>query len=285
MSLTGILAKIEARKEEERLLLRRAIAGEDVDAPFLPHAGIVERARKTLETGALPMGRSLRAALRKDHLAVIAEVKRQSPSAGRFADWEDPAPLAGAYASGGADAMSVLTDVDFFAGHVDFLAPCRRAFSGPVLRKDFINSAEELAIARVSGADAVLLIYSVVQKRLSWLLIECQRMGLEALVEVHGEYELDLAVEAGARVIGVNNRDLRTFTVDLATTERIAKRCPPLTTLVSESGIKTPEDARRMREAGADAILVGESLARAGGGGINALQIPGERGLRGAEIR
>ncbi len=283
MSLTGILATIEARKEDERLLLRRAMAGEDVAAPFLPHAGTIERARKVLEQGALPTGRSLRDALRKDHLAVIAEVKRQSPSAGRFADWEDPRPLAHAYAEGGADALSVLTDVDFFAGHIDFLAPCRQEVRGPVLRKDFIDRAEEIALARMCGADAVLLIYSVVQKRLAWLLGQCQRAGLEALVEVHGEYEMDLAVEAGARVIGVNNRDLRTFTVDLGIFERMAKRAPPLTTLVAESGIKTADDARRMRDAGADAVLVGQSLAEKAGAGIPALQIPGPRGLRGTE--
>lgn len=280
MSLTGILATIEARKEEERLLLRRAIAGEDVDAPFLPSPGKLDLARHTLECGALPMGRSLRDALRSDRLTVISEVKRQSPSAGRFADWDDPAPLAGAYASGGADAMSVLTDVDFFAGHIDFLAACRREFPGPVLRKDFLSSPEELALARVCAADAVLLIQSVVGKRLGYLLNECRRFGLEALVEVHGEYELDLAIDAGARTVGVNNRDLRTFTVDLATTERMAKRCPPTITLVAESGIKSPEDARRMRDAGADAILVGETLARAGGQGIADLQIPGPRGVR-----
>jgi indole-3-glycerol phosphate synthase len=280
MSLTGVLAAIEARKEEERLLLRRAIAGEAVDAPFLPTPGQLDLARAVLEQGALPMGRSLREACSQDRLAVIAEVKRRSPSAGRFADWEDPAPLAGAYATGGADAMSVLTDVDFFGGHIDFLARCRRVFPGPVLRKDFVATAEELAVARVCAADAVLLIQRVVGKRLGYLLTECRRFGLEALVEVDDEYAMDLAIDAGARILGVNNRDLRTFEVDLATTERLAKRCPPVMKLVAESGIRTAEDARRMRDAGADAVLVGEALARAGGAGIPALRIPGPRGGR-----
>ncbi len=280
MSLPDVLARIEARKEEERLLLRRALAGEEIHAPFLPHADLIDRARRTLLQGALGMGRSLRDACRQDRLAVIAEVKRRSPSAGRFAEWDDPEPLARAYASGGADAMSVLTDVDFFGGHIDFLARCRRNFEGPVLRKDFIATTEELALARCCAADAVLLIYAVVGQRLAYLLSECDRYGLEALVEVRSEYEVDLAVDAGARVIGINNRDLRTFDVDLATTERIAKRCPTITTLVAESGIKTAADARRMRDAGADAVLVGESLARAGGAGVEALQIPGPRGDR-----
>ena len=280
MSLTGILATIETRKEEERLLLRRAIAGEDVDAPFLPPAAAIAQARAILLQGAEPLGRSLHTVCSQDRLAVVAAVKRRSPSAGRFADWEDPATLAGAYASGGADALSVLTDVDFFGGHVDFLQRSRRVFPGPILRKDFLSSPEDLALARASGADAVLLIQSVVGRRLAWLLAEAARMGLEALVEVHDEGELNLALEDGAHILGVNNRDLRSFAVDLGTTERLARGVPEGAVLVAESGIKSAADARRMRDAGADAVLVGESLARAQGQGVPALQCAAPRGAR-----
>lgn len=280
MSLTGILATIEARKEEERDLLRRALAGHAVTAPFLPHPDRIVLARQTLLDGADPTGRSLTHACAQDRLAVIAEVKRRSPSAGRFADWQDPEPLARAYAQGGADAISVLTDVDFFGGHVDFLGRCRGEFAGPILRKDFMTTTQELALARVCGADAVLLICPVVRGRLAGLLIECARYGLEALVEVRTEAELEGALEAGASILGVNNRDLRTFDVDLATTERLAKRCPPEVTLVAESGIKTGANAQRMRDAGADAVLVGESLARAAGLGVSSLQVAGPRGGR-----
>lgn len=280
MSLSGILATIEGRKEGERSLLRRALAGEAVTAPFLPPPAQIALAARVLREGGEPTGRSLEAACAGDRLGVVAEIKRRSPSAGLFASWEDPEPLARAYADGGADAMSVLTDVDFFGGRLDFLPRCRAEFGGPVLRKDFMNSPEELALARVCGADAVLLICPVVGPRLAMLLGECARLGLEALVEVRTEAELDDALAAGARILGVNNRDLRSFEVDLATTERLASRCPDEVTLVAESGIKTAVDARRMRDAGADAVLVGESLARAGGAGVSALQVAGARGRR-----
>ncbi len=270
--LSGILARIEATKEQERAELRRALAGADSQATFLPDPTTIARASAILKEGA-EAGRSLARALRQDRLSVIAEIKRRSPSAGAIATWDDPVPLACAYASGGAAAMSVLTDVEYFGGSPSFLPACRAVFDGPVIRKDFLGCPEDLALAKALGADAVLLIVAVVQERTAELLEVAAHMGLEALVEVHDAEELEIALRSQARIVGVNNRDLRTFTVDLGLTERLAAQIPTDVVLVGESGIRSPEDAQRMRRAGADAILVGESLARSEGAGLDALRI------------
>ena len=278
--LSGILATIEARKEQERAELRRALAGATSQAPFRPDAATLARAAAILKDGAAA-GRSLAGALRQDRLTVIAEIKRRSPSAGAIATWDDPEPLARAYASGGAAAMSVLTDVDFFGGSPGFLPACRAVFPGPVIRKDFLGCAEDLALAKALGADAVLLIVAVLRERTGELLELARGFGLDALVEVHDEDELGLALGAGAPIVGINNRDLRSFTVDLGLTERLAAQVPRSCVVVGESGIRSPGDAQRMRRAGADAVLVGESLARAGGAGLDALRIDERRGATG----
>lgn len=295
--LSGILARIEERKAQERAELKRALAacgaaelrapgpsaadGAIPHAPFLPDPATLARAAAILRDGANSSGRSLAAALRQDRLTVIAEIKRRSPSAGAIATWDDPVPLASAYASGGAAAMSVLTDVDFFGGSPSFLPACRGVFAGPVLRKDFLGCAEDLALSRALGADAVLLIVAVLGERTAELLAMARSFGLEALVEVHDADELDVALAAGARIVGVNHRDLTTFTVDLGLTERLSAQIPRDVVLVGESGIRSPDDARRMRRAGADAVLVGESLARAGGAGLEALRISEPLPIRG----
>jgi indole-3-glycerol phosphate synthase len=195
--------------------------------------------------------------------AVIAEVKRRSPSKGEIrADFE-PVGCARAYAEGGAAALSVLTDERYFGGHLDFLAPIRRAVSLPILRKDFTIDAYQIDEARVAGADAVLLIVAALDpERLRALRARAVELGLDALVEVHDERELEAALGAGADLVGVNNRDLRTFVTDLTVTERVAARAPKGVLLVAESGIARPADVARLAKAGARAFLVGESLMR-----------------------
>lgn len=197
--------------------------------------------------------------------AVIAEIKRRSPSKGLIRTDFDPVELARAYACGGAAALSVLTDEHFFGGHLDFLRRIRAAVGLPLLRKDFVVDAYQIDEARVAGADAVLLIVSALaQDELVSLHAHAAALGLDALVEVHDEGELERALDVGATLVGVNNRDLRTFEVDLGVTERLARRLPAGDDvfLVAESGIFGPEDIARLERAGARAHLVGESLMR-----------------------
>jgi indole-3-glycerol phosphate synthase len=203
-------------------------------------------------------------ALRGPGLAVIAEMKRRTPSMGVLAEDYHPADLAHAYADGGAAAISVLTHMAGFGGRPEHIRAVRSATQLPILRKDFVTDPYEVAEARACGADAVLLIVAALEPaQLKDLVALTKSRGVAALVEVHGERETAAALEAGARAIGVNHRDLRTFGVDLGLTERLRKLVPKEVVLVAESGIHSPDDARRMREAGADAILVGEVLMRA----------------------
>ncbi len=194
---------------------------------------------------------------------VIAEVKRRSPSRGEIRADFDPVVCARAYAEGEAAAISVLTDETFFGGHLDFLAAVRGAVSVPLLRKDFVIDAYQVDEARVAGADAVLLIAAALAPdALANLRERAEKLGLCALVEVHDEAELDAALAAHARVIGINNRDLRTFETDLAVTERLAPRVPEGVVVVAESGIFTRTDMARLAASGAQAFLIGESLMR-----------------------
>jgi indole-3-glycerol phosphate synthase len=203
-------------------------------------------------------------ALRGPGLAVIAEMKQRTPSMGVLAEDYHPADLAHAYADGGAAAISVLTHLAGFGGRPEHIRAVRSATQLPILRKDFVTDPYEVAEARACGADAVLLIVAALEPaQLKDLVALTKSRGVAALVEVHGERETAAALEAGARAIGVNHRDLRTFGVDLGLTERLRKLVPKEVVLVAESGIHSPDDARRMREAGADAILVGEVLMRA----------------------
>jgi indole-3-glycerol phosphate synthase/phosphoribosylanthranilate isomerase len=201
---------------------------------------------------------------RPSRLNVIAEFKRRSPSRGPIRAGADPAAIARAYEAAGACALSVLTDEPFFGGSMDDLARARAATSLPVLRKDFVIDAYQVAEAAAGGADAVLLIAAALPGAgLPALHAAAIAAGLDALVEVHDRAELDRALALPARIVGVNSRDLRTMTVDLRTAVDLAAAIPDGVVAVAESGIRTPEDARRMRAAGYDALLVGEHLMAA----------------------
>jgi len=213
--------------------------------------------------GTAPRG-GFREALRSGPLPrVVAEVKRRSPSKGEIRADFDPVACAKAYADAEAAALSVLTDERFFGGHLDILRAIRSAVTLPLLRKDFVVDPYQIDEACVAGADAVLLVVAALDPEdLAELFGHARARGLDALVEVHDEKELGAALAAGADLVGVNNRDLRTFDVDLATTERIAAIVPGEVVLVAESGIHEPEDIERLERAGAHAVLVGESLMR-----------------------
>jgi indole-3-glycerol phosphate synthase len=206
--------------------------------------------------------RPFASALRDDQgLAVIAEVKRRSPSRGDLHPDLDPATLAAVYAAGGAAALSVLTDREFFAGSAEDLAAARAATDLPVLRKDFTVSARDVCDARLMGADAVLLIAAgLAPDELAGYHALAGDLGLDALVEVHDENELAVALEAGATLIGVNQRDLVTFEVDHDRAVRMAGAIPPGAVRVAESGVRGGADARALAAAGYDAVLVGEAL-------------------------
>jgi indole-3-glycerol phosphate synthase len=195
---------------------------------------------------------------------VLAEIKRASPSAGPIRVDADPAEIAREYARGGAAAISVLTDKQFFDGDLAFLARVREACSLPLLRKDFIIDGYQIAEARAAGADAILLIVAALDEaQLIELLATAASYNLDVLVEVHDRDEAEIAVRVGATLIGVNHRDLKTFTMDMSLTGAIAPTLPPGTVLVGESGIRTAVDVRDLGASGAHAVLVGESLMRA----------------------
>ncbi len=224
-----------------------------------PLGELVERAAAT------PPPRDFTGALKGGGLSCIAEIKRRSPSKGDLDPGLQPDLVAKEYVAGGAACLSVLTDADFFGGSAGDLASARQASGLPVLRKDFTVQEADVADARLMGADAVLLIVAALDdgemRRYAALAGE---LGLAALVEVHDEEELDRALHAGSRLVGVNQRDLRTFTVDHERACALVARIPPGVTAVAESGIRDAADAHRLAEAGFDAILVGETLVRAG---------------------
>jgi indole-3-glycerol phosphate synthase len=214
--------------------------------------------------GDLPPARDLAAALAAPGLGVIGEIKRRSPSAGPIAPDVDPAATAAAYVAGGAVAVSVLTEPAFFDGSLEDLALARGAVDVPVLRKDFTLCPEQIWEARVAGADAVLLIVAILgDGQLDELLGVAGEAALSAVVEAHGASEVGRAVAAGAAIVGVNNRDLASFVTDLSVAERMAPLIGRGTIRVAESGVSTPDGARRMAVAGYDAILVGEAAVRA----------------------
>jgi indole-3-glycerol phosphate synthase len=209
---------------------------------------------------------------------VIAEIKRASPSAGPIRAGADPAAIARDYARGGASALSVLTDRQFFDGDLGFLARVRAAVDLPLLRKDFVIDAYQVAEARAAGADGVLLIVAALPaSALAELLAAARDYQLDTLVEVHDLAEVDAALAAGASLLGVNHRDLRTFTMDMTLTAKIAPRVPAGVVLVGESGIRTAADVEALGRAGAHAVLVGEQLMRADspGDALLALRGPG----------
>lgn len=216
-----------------------------------------------------PVRASLRAAVARADTSVIAEFKRASPSKGRFPVELGPADVAAEYVAGGAVAISVLTDVPFFQGSLADLsaaATVAHAAAEPVaiLRKDFVIDGYQIVEARAAGADAILLIVAALsQECLSHLYAFATSLGLDALVEVHSDAEMARAAEVGATLIGINHRDLHTFTVDLAVSERLAPMRPPGALIVAESGIAGRDDVQRLEAVGVDGILVGESLVLA----------------------
>jgi indole-3-glycerol phosphate synthase len=210
-----------------------------------------------------PRVRDFASALAGRGWRIIAELKRASPSCGRLLESYDPAEGARAYEAGGAAALSVLTDSENFEGDLSHLGAAREQTALPVLRKDFILDASQIEESRGAGADAILLIVAALPgPLLAGLLEKARHLGMEPLVEVHDAAELRRALEAGARVVGVNNRNLRTFEVDLEVSLRLAAEFPPGVLKVSESGITSRPDLERLRDAGYDAFLIGEALAR-----------------------
>jgi indole-3-glycerol phosphate synthase len=232
-----------------------ALDGEPLDA-------LLDAAR------AVPAPRSFRATLSAaadDELAVIAEIKRRSPSKGHLAEGLDPAQVAVAYAQGGAACLSVLTDDQWFGGSPEDLRTARGAVELPVLRKDFTVDARDVARARIMGADAVLLIAAALDDaELADFHALARELLLDALVEVHDEPELERAIAVGADLVGVNQRDLVTFEVDTERAVRVAASMPADVLRVAESGISGPDGARRLADAGFHAVLVGEALVTSG---------------------
>lgn len=217
------------------------------------------------ECDRLPAPRDAEAILRRPGLSVIAEVKRSSPSKGALSQIPDPAALAGAYAEGGASAISVLTEERRFGGSLADLDAVRAAVDLPVLRKDFMVTEYQVWEARAHGADIILIIVAALEDReISHLMSLAGSLGMTSLVEVHDEAEATRAVDLGATVIGVNNRNLKTLEVDTSTFARIVPLIPTTCVRVAESGVQGPDEARLFAHAGADAILVGESLVVGG---------------------
>ena len=239
--LDDIVARTRERLRDEPPLDKRA--AEEIAASRTPHAFLT--------------------ALQRDAINVIAEVKAASPSAGTIVANPDVEAIATAYRQGGAAAVSVVTERDFFHGDRAWIARAKQASGLPAIMKDFIVEPSQLIRGIAAGADAILLLASLLDAgKLRDFIGLLHAYGTDALVEVHDEEELERALAAGARLIGVNNRDLRDFRVDLATSERLSLRMPPEITRVAESGIKTRADVDRLRAAGFHAFLVGESLLR-----------------------
>lgn len=255
-------------------ILDTIVAEKHREVARLPQQAITaERLRLAMERRGGP--RDFWSALRQPkwgQVALIAEVKKASPSAGVICPDFDAVRIARDYESGGASCLSVLTDEKFFQGSLEYLKAIRQAVKLPLLRKDFLIDARQILEAIEWGADAILLIVAILNDaQLSEFLDLATAAGLTVLVEVHDADELDRAIAAGARLIGVNNRNLKTFKVDLATTETLATRLKQSSRidkdwlLVAESGIHSREDVRRLAACGSGAILVGESLMRQGG--------------------
>jgi len=224
---------------------------------------VAELRRMALEQ---PPALDLAAALRGDGIQLIAEVKKASPSRGIIRPDFDPVEIAIIYAGNGAAAVSVLTESGYFQGSLDHLKDIRNALHNklPLLRKDFIFDLYQVYESRAYGADSLLLIVAILKlEELQALLRLSHELGMSCLVEVHNEAEVEIALSSEARIIGINNRDLTTFSVDIATTERLSPLIPPDRIVVSESGIKERADIEKLSQLGVDAVLIGESLMAA----------------------
>ncbi|KUO68785.1 MAG: indole-3-glycerol phosphate synthase [Clostridia bacterium BRH_c25] len=206
--------------------------------------------------------RDFKGALNKKNISIIAEVKKASPSKGVIRGAFDPANIAQVYREAGMDAVSVLTERKFFQGQDEYIEEVKNVNTKPVLRKDFIIDEYQLYQSRAIGADAVLLIAAVLGGELKSYYEKAGELGLFCLVEVHTREELYIALDSGCDIIGINNRNLKTFNVDLRTTEELIRGIPGGITVVSESGIKSPQDVRYLRELGVNAVLIGETFMR-----------------------
>ena len=250
--MTDVLARIAAYKREE-VAARKAARPQDAVEAAARDASPPRGFREALQLRFYETGRP----------ALIAEIKKASPSKGLIRADFDPPALAAAYERGGATCLSVLTDGPSFQGDDAFLTTAREATALPCLRKDFLVDPWQVAESRALGADCILIILAMIDDALAAdLLAEARRFGMDALVETHDEAEMERATRLNADLVGINNRSLRSFEVDLANTEVLAMLSPPKALLVAESGIFTREDVARVAAAGSKAILVGESLMR-----------------------
>jgi len=248
----NILAEIIERKQQQLTAAKKAVSLETL-----------RDAARTVRRAAI--AHALRDALSSDRINIIAEFKRRSPSKGVIRQAADPVEIAQEYGSAGAAAISVLTEENYFDGSLDDLRAIRKAVRLPLLRKDFIFDEYQLCEAANAGADAALLIVAALDDAPLSSLREIaeDRLGMDALVEVHDEVEMKRAAQCGAKLIGVNNRDLRTFEVSLDTSLNLARYAPANAILISESGLKTAADLRRLNDVGYRGFLIGESLMRA----------------------
>ncbi len=225
---------------------------------------LVELQRMALEQ---PAPLDFASALRGESVQLIAEIKKASPSRGVIRSDFNPAEIAQTYAGNGASAISVLTETRYFQGSLNYLKSIREALGNkklPLLRKDFLYDPYQIYESRAYGADSLLLIVAILNyEKLKELLLLSHELGMDCLVEVHNEAELEIALHSGARIIGINNRDLGTFEVDLATTKRLRPLIPQDRIVVSESGIKNRDDMEKLRKWHVDAVLIGESLISA----------------------
>lgn len=201
-------------------------------------------------------------ALQKEGISIIGEIKKASPSKGIIKEDFDSVKIAKVYEKVDVDAISVLTEKEFFKGDDNYIRKVKKVSSKPILRKDFIVDEYQIYESKILGADAVLLIVSVLGDKLRDFYNLSKSVGLDVLVEIHDRQQLEIALEAGCDIIGINNRDLKTFNVDINTTENLIKYIPQNTTIVSESGIKTPEDIRYLASLGVDAVLIGETFMK-----------------------
>lgn len=246
-----ILTRILARKDEEVAERRQAVSQADLLA--------------LAEKQSAPRGfvSALNARMAAGDAAVIAEIKKASPSKGVIREVFEPAEIAKSYADGGAACLSILTDADFFQGHEDYLIAARDACTLPVIRKDFITHGYQVIEARAIGADCILLIVAALDDaQLAELNRQAHELGMDVLVEVHDAQELERALKLDLELVGINNRNLHTFDTSLDTTLDLLSRVPPGVTVITESGIHTRDDVERMRERGVNGFLVGEAFMR-----------------------
>jgi indole-3-glycerol phosphate synthase len=261
--LTDHLRRKRWENDHLRAMLRKEPRIDPAE-PWLPSPAVIDRARALLKAGGAEGGRRpITPLLQREHeITVLAEVVRRTPWSGRVAGWEDPVPLAQDLAQGGAAALSVVTDAHAADGSPAFLPRVRDAVTAPVLRRDLVMDEVDVAVSRALGSDGVHLLAAALGPELPRLLALCRSFDVEAIVEVHDERDLERALIAGATLLCIRHRHPQTLWLDPDTTERLAPRVPAPFPVVADAGRCSPEDAMRLRGAGADTILAGEGLQR-----------------------